>query len=290
MATLKHPATLIGIAAVAGILVGLIAGEWAGNLQFVGDLFIRLIQMAIVPLVMASVMVATGSMSGSGMGRLALRTFAWMIGFSVVAAILAYALSVLFHPGAGITFSGGVDPALEESATEATGWQDTILGFVSTNVFEAMSTATMVPIIVFSLLFGLALNSYQSRTGNTLVLEFLDQVQNIVLTMIRLVMVIAPIGVFCLLASLTGRIGFSVVTSALAYLGTKGLGVVVLMLVFVAVVSLRTRLNPLRLPSKLAEQTVIAVTTTSSAVTFPTVLRSAIEKVGVSQRVANFTL
>ncbi|BBY89083.1 dicarboxylate/amino acid:cation symporter [Mycolicibacterium tokaiense] len=290
MTTLRHPAVQIGIAAVAGIVFGLVVGDWAANVKFIGDIFIRLIQMSIVPLVMASVIVATGSMTGTGTGRIAVRTFAWMLGFSVVAAVLAWVLSVLIRPGAGMVFTEELDPSLQESAGEALGWQDTVLNFVSTNVFDAMSTATMVPIIVFSLLFGIALRSQISKTGDTRVLGFIDQIQQIVLTMIRLVMYVAPVGVFCLLAALAGDVGFSVVTTALKYLGTTLLGVLILFVLFVVVVTVRTRLNPSKLPSKLAEQTAIAITTTSSAVTFPTVLKNTVEKVGVSQRVANFTL
>jgi Na+/H+-dicarboxylate symporter len=287
---LRNPATQIGIAAVVGILFGLLAGDWAGNLEFIGQIFIRLIQMAIVPLVMASVIVATGSMGGIGTGRLAMRTFAWMIGFSIASAVLAVVLSLTLRPGAGATFSGEIDPAFEESAASAVGWQDTILGFFSTNIVASMSTATMVPIIVFSLLFGVALNSYVTASGNTLVLQALEQVQQILLVLIRLVMRVAPIGVFALLAALTGEVGIAVVTTALSYLGTTLLGVLILTVVFVAVVAVRTRLDPRRLPRKLVEQTVIAITTTSSAVTYPTVLRNTVEKIGVSERVANFTL
>ncbi|TRW83207.1 dicarboxylate/amino acid:cation symporter [Mycolicibacterium sp. 018/SC-01/001] len=287
---LLHPAVQIGVAAIAGIVFGLVVGDWAANLKFVGDMFIRLIQMSIVPLVMTSVIVATGSMTGQGTGRIAARTFSWMLGFSFVAAVLGWGLASLIRPGAGIVFDGRLDPALQESAQEALGWQDTLLNFVSTNIFDAMSTATMVPIIVFSLLFGIALRLQITRTGDDRVLTFIDQVQQIVLTMIRLVMYVAPIGVFCLLAALAGDIGFSVVTTALKYLGATLLGVLILFVVFVAVVTVRTRLNPMLLPGKLAEQTAIAITTTSSAVTFPTVLKNTIEKVGVSQKVANFTL
>ena len=288
--TLKHPALQIGVAAIAGIVFGLVVGDWAANVKFIGDMFIRLIQMSIVPLVMASVIVATGSMTGAGTGRIAVRTFSWMLGFSAVAAVLAWGLSTLLRPGAGIVFDGGVDADLQDSAAEALGWQDTLRNFVSTNIFDAMSTATMVPIIVFSLLFGIALRTQIAKTGDDRVLTFIDQIQQIVLTMIRLVMYVAPIGVFCLLAALAGDVGFSVVTTALKYLGTTLLGVLIMFAAFVVVVTARTRLNPRLLPGKLAEQTAIAVTTTSSAVTFPTVLKSAIEKVGISQKVANFTL
>lgn len=110
MKALKNPASLIGIAAVAGIVFGLVVGEWAANLAFVGTMFIRLIQMSIVPLVMASVIVATGSMTGSGMGRLAGRTFRWMLRFSAVAALLAFGLAALIRPGAGMVYTGQLDP------------------------------------------------------------------------------------------------------------------------------------------------------------------------------------
>ncbi|MEE4023793.1 dicarboxylate/amino acid:cation symporter [Gordonia sp. PKS22-38] len=287
---LTNPALQIGVGAIAGIVFGLIVGEWAANLEFIGDMFIRLIQMSIVPLVMASVIVATGSMTGAGTGRIAFRTFKWMLGFSLVAAVLAWVLCVLIQPGAGMVFDGELDSSLEAEADEALGWQETLLNFVSTNIFEAMSTATMVPIIIFSLLFGIALRMQITKTGDTRVLTFIDQVQQIVLTMIRLVMYIAPVGVFCLLAALAGDVGFSVVTTALKYLGTTLIGVLILFALFVVVVTMRTRLNPAKLPGKLGEQTAIAITTTSSAVTFPTVLKNTVEKVGVSQKIANFTL
>lgn len=292
MTLLKHPATQIGMAAVLGIAFGLAVGDWAANLKFIGDLFIRLIQMSIVPLVMTSVIVATASMSGSGTGRLAARTFGWMIGFSCVAAGLGWALSTLLEPGSGMTFDGPLDPALQSSAQAAaeTGWQQTLLAFVSTNVVEAMSTATMVPIIVFSLLFGLALRTTITTTGSTLVLDVLSSVQQVVLTMIQMVMRVAPVGVFCLLAALAGDVGLGVVTTSVAYLGTTLLGVVILLVLFVVVVVVRTGINPMRLPRKVADQTAIAVTTTSSAVTFPTVLTTAIDRIGVSPRIANFTL
>lgn len=287
---LRSPAVMIGVGAVAGMIFGLIVGDWAANLQFIGDMFIRLIQMSIVPLVMASVIVATGSMSGKGTGLVAARTFGWMFAFSFLAAVLAWGLGSVFRPGDGMVFTGELDPSLEEGAQQAGTWQDTLLGFVSTNVVEAMAHADMLPIIVFSLFFGIALNRYMAQTGNRTLIGIFEGIQAVVLAMIQYVMYIAPVGVFCLLASLTGEQGVAVITSAVKYLVTTLTGVLILMVVFVLVIWARTRLNVWRLPPKLVEQTVVAVTTTSSAVTFPTVLRNTVEKVGVSPTVANFTL
>lgn len=272
------------------MIFGLIVGDWAANLQFIGDMFIRLIQMSIVPLVMASVIVATGSMSGKGTGLVAARTFGWMFAFSFLAAVLAWGLGTVIRPGDGMVFAGELDPSLEEGAQQAGTWQDTLLGFVSTNVVEAMANADMLPIIVFSLIFGIALNRYMAQTGNRTLIGIFEGIQAVVLTMIQYVMYIAPLGVFCLLASLTGEQGVAVITSAVKYLVTTLIGVLILMAVFVLVIGARTRLNVWKLPPKLVEQTVVAVTTTSSAVTFPTVLRNTVEKVGVSPRIANFTL
>lgn len=287
---LRSPAVMIGVGAVAGMVFGLIVGDWAANLQFIGDMFIRLIQMSIVPLVMASVIVATGSMSGKGTGLVAARTFGWMFAFSFLAAVLAWGLGSVIRPGDGMVFTGELDPSLQEGAQQAGTWQDTLLGFVSTNVVEAMATADMLPIIVFSLIFGIALNRYMAQTGNRTLIGIFEGIQAVVLTMIQYVMYIAPVGVFCLLASLTGEQGVAVITSAVKYLVTTLIGVLILMAVFVLVIWARTRLNVWKLPAKLVEQTVVAVTTTSSAVTFPTVLRNTVEKVGVRPRVANFTL
>ena len=97
----KHPAFQIAVGAIGGVIFGMIVGDWAANLDFVGKIFIRLIQMSIVPLVLASIITATGSMSGSGMGRMAFHTFKWMLSFS---AVLAWGLASLLKPGAGMTF------------------------------------------------------------------------------------------------------------------------------------------------------------------------------------------
>lgn len=290
MKILKSTALQIGVAAIGGILFGLAVGDWAGNLKFIGDIFIRLIQMSIVPLVMSSVIVATGAVTGRGTGKLMARTFGWILGFSLVAAVLGWILSVVIQPGAGMRSDLPPDPAAEAAVSDVLGWQETLTEFVSVNIFGSMSTASMVQIVLYSLLFGLALNHYVAKSGNRTVLDFAEQTQQIVLTMIRFVMYAAPVGVFALLANLAGTVGFSVVTTALKYLGATFAGVLIILALMVVVVSLLTRLSPMRLPGKLLEQTVVAVTTTSSAVTFPTVLRNAVEKVGISPRVANFTL
>lgn len=75
-------------------------------------------------------------LAGAGTGKVAFRIFKWMIGFSVVAAVLAYVLSMVIQPGMGMVFSGELDSSLQVSADKALGWQDTLLNFVSTNIWQ----------------------------------------------------------------------------------------------------------------------------------------------------------
>ena len=103
--------TQILIATVGGILFGAIIGEWAANLKFIGDIFLRLIQMSVVLLVMSAVAAAVGSGDGQDVGKMGFHTFKWIIFFTVISAGFGVILSMLFKPGVGITLAGAEDVA-----------------------------------------------------------------------------------------------------------------------------------------------------------------------------------
>ena len=94
--------TQILLATIGGIVFGSVVGEWAGNLKFIGDIFIRLIQMSVVLLVMSSVAAAVGGGDGKDVGKMGFHTFKWIILFTVVSALLGVALAMLVQPGAGV--------------------------------------------------------------------------------------------------------------------------------------------------------------------------------------------
>ena len=98
--------TQILIATVGGIIFGSVVGEWATNLKFIGDIFIRLIQMSVVLLVMSAVAGAVGSGDGQDVGKMGFHTFKWIIGFTIISAGFGVALSMLLKPGVGISLAG----------------------------------------------------------------------------------------------------------------------------------------------------------------------------------------
>ncbi|MGM0216711.1 dicarboxylate/amino acid:cation symporter [Enterococcus sp. AZ109] len=283
----------IVVATFDGILFGSVVGSWAGNLAFIGTIFIRLIQMSVIVLVMSSVISAIGEMGkekaeSARMGfKLGFNTFKWIIIFTVISAAVGYLLSIIIQPGVGMI----VDEAYVPDAELATaGIQETLTNFVSTNIFSSMANGDMVPIIIFSILLGAALNSHVKRSESHLVLNFVKEINEITLLLIQLVMKVAPIGIFCLLADVSGTIGLSVVVPMIKYLGILLIGVIIMMSFMTVVVSLRCKINPVLLPKKFAAMSLMALTTTSSAITFPTALKDCIEKFGVRKDVANFTM
>ncbi len=274
------------IATVAGIVFGSVVGPWSENLKFIGDIFIRLIQMSVVILVMTSVIGAMGDMKGKSAGRMGFNTFKWILIFTVLSAVAGLFLSMAIQPGAGMQGLGGTT---DVEAQAAVGIKETLLGFVPTNIISAMANAEMIPCIVFSLFFGIGLNKYVQKTGNTVVVDFINGLNAIVLNIIQSVMKIAPLGIFCLLANVAGAIGLSVVIPMLKYLGTLALGVILMMVVLSVFTAIRCGVNPVLMPKKFLTMSIIALTTTSSAIAFPTVLKDSVEKFGISKRVTDFT-
>lgn len=124
--------TQILIATVGGIVFGAVVGPWASNLKFIGDIFIRLIQMSVVLLVMSAVAAAVGSGDGQDVGKMGFHTFKWIIGFTVISAGFGVVLSMLLKPGIGIEIASAEEVA--NAAVESSSLQETILGFVPTNI------------------------------------------------------------------------------------------------------------------------------------------------------------
>ncbi len=146
--------TQILIATAGGIVFGSLIGPWASNLKFIGDIFIRLIQMSVVLLVMTAVAGAVGSGDGQDVGKMGFHTFKWIIFFTLISAGLGVVLSMLIQPGIGIEIANA--EAIANASAETASLQDTLLGFVSTNIIGSMADSAMVPCIVFALFFGTA--------------------------------------------------------------------------------------------------------------------------------------
>ena len=279
--------TQILIATVAGIIFGSIVGPWAGNLKFIGDIFIRLIQMSVVLLVMSSVADAVGGGDGQDIGKMGFHTFKWIIIFTILAASLGTLLSVLIKPGIGIEIASA--EAIAETEVQSASLQETLLNFVPVNIMEAMASASMVPCIVFSLFFGAAMGIYTRQSGNRNMVDWVKGINAIVTNVIKLVMNVAPIGIFCLLANVAGSTGFKVIIPMIKFLGLLLVGDAIQFALFGPLTAALCKVNLFKMPKKYAKMSMMAVTTTSGAICLPTKMEDAVTKFGVSRKVADFT-
>lgn len=279
--------TQILIATVGGIVFGAIVGPWSANLKFIGDIFIRLIQMSVVLLVMSAVAAAVGSGDGQDVGKMGFHTFKWIIAFTVISAGFGVALSMLLKPGIGIEIASAEEVA--NATVESASLQETILGFVPTNVLGSMAEGAMVPCIVFALFFGVAMGAYTKQSGNRNIVEWVTGINTVITNIIKMVMNIAPIGIFCLLANVAGSTGLKVIIPMLKFLLVLLIGDTIQFLLFGPFTAAMCKVNPFKMPKKFAKMSIMAVTTTSGAICLPTKMEDAVTKFGVSRKVADFT-
>lgn len=275
------------IATIGGIIFGSVVGDFAHNLKFIGDIFIRLIQMSVVLLVMSSVSAAVGSGNSSDVGKMGIHTFKWIVIFTLIAASLGVILSLIIQPGIGIEIASTDEIA--QATVQTASLQDTLRDFVPTNIINAMANGQMVPIIVFSLLFGAGMGAYTRTTGNQNILEWVRGINIIVTNIIKMVMNVAPIGIFCLLANVAGTTGFKVIIPMLKFLGLLLIGDIIQFLLFGPFTAAMCKVSPFKMPKKFSKMSIMALTTTSSAICLPTKMEDSVTKFGVSRKVADFT-
>lgn len=280
--------TQIVIASVAALIVGTLVGPWVKNIEFIGTIWLRLIQMSIVALVMTSVAGAIGNVEGTGAGKMSYHTFKYIILFTLASAFLGLGLAYLFKPGVGIDLGLGGDIAAGGDLG-STSIIDTLVNFVPTNIFQAMSSGSTVQAIVFSLIFGVAAGSYVKKSGRDDILLMIKDVNGVIMEIITMVMKLAPIGIFALLAPVAGVTGFKVIIPMMKFLLALLVADIIMFLVYFPLTAWRLGVSPLKMPKKFAKMSIMALTITSSAICLPTKMEDSVTKFGVNRRVSDFT-
>ena len=194
---------------------------------------------------------------------------------------------MLLQPGIGVEIASAADVA--NSSVETGSIQDTILGFVPTNIINPMAEGSMVPCIVFSLFFGVAMGAYAKESGNRNIIEWVQGINGVITNIIKIVMNVAPIGIFCLLANVAGTTGFKVIIPMLKFLLVLLIGDAIQFLLFGPFTAAVTKVNIFKMPKKFAKMSMMAVTTTSGAICLPTKMEDEVTKFGISRKVADFT-
>ena len=282
---------LIGL--VAGAIVGLIVGPGIDVIRPLGMLFIRLLQMIVVPLIIATLVVGAASISPARLGKIGIKIVAFYLLTSAFAVAIGLVVANIIRPGAGMDLAGVTGQAREVTPPAVV---DTLLNIVPTNPFAAIAAGQVLPIIFFAIVFGIGLSYLQISTnerikaaGNTL-FQIFDAAAEIMYIIVRWILQYAPIGVFALIAVVFGTQGaqafgpLGMVTLAV-YLGIA----IHLFGVYGGLLALN-KLSFARFIAGAREAMITAFVSRSSGGTLPVTMRNAEEKLGINRTVYGFTL
>jgi Na+/H+-dicarboxylate symporter len=257
-----------------------------GLFDTVGQIFVRSLKLLVVPLVLVSLICGVSSLgNNSRMGAVALKTVVLYLVTTAIAISLAILTAVIVQPGVGIDLA----LASEFVAKEAPPLKQTLINIFPSNPVESMANGATLQIIVFALLFGFAVTKAGDQGQR--IINFFNDLNAVIMKMVMMLMLIAPFGIFCLLAKLFADVGVGMIMSLGKYFLTvlfvlllHSLGVYSLLLKFFTGLSVKTFL------SKLRPALALAFSTASSGATMPVTMRTVEQRLGVSKSVSSFTV
>lgn len=260
-----------------------------GVFYVVGQGFIRLMQMLVVPLVFCSLVCGSMAIGDTKtLGKVGVKTILFYIATTALAVVIALATAHVINPGIGLDMDA-VQVAEVSTATTETSLVDTLLNIIPKNPVGSMADGDMLPIIVFALFVGVMLAKLGSKAST--VANFFSEFNDVMMEMTMVVMKLAPIGVFCLIARTFANLGFSAFKPMIKYMGSVTIALVIqCFVVYQIMLFVFTRLNPMKFIKKFATVMGFAFSTATSNATIPMSIDTLHKKMGVSKQISSFTI
>ena len=289
----------------AGLILGVIVGIWLHKepnpvimttLTFIGQVFIRLIQMVVIPLVISAIVIGITSVGDSKqIGKLGSKMIFYYAIITVAAVTIGAALALLLKPGLGAAHYINIDTAADIQAHVAATIEaqkgnllNIFLGFIPKNPLASITSGDMVPIIVFALMFSSAL----AKVGdiNRPFVSFFESIFAATMKITDWIMCFAAPGVFALTAVAVSSFGIDIFMSISKYLGVLALGFAIqFFIVYPVFLKIFSKVPVLMLYAAMAEAMMVAFGTASSSATLPLTI-ACCEKRGISHKVSSFVL
>jgi Na+/H+-dicarboxylate symporter len=265
----------------------------------IGDIFIRLLNMIAIPLVLASLIVGAASLGDiKKLARIGTKTISLYLITTTIAILIGLVLANIIQPGKQMSqqarnelLSVYKTDATQKIATEVdTDIVSQIVNLVPKNPFQAMNNAEMLQIVLFAVLFGLAL-TFIDREKAKPVIGFLDGVGATMIKLVDLVMYIAPFAVFALISAVVGEFGFEILQTLLLYTFTVLLALTVhTIFVYGGILKLFTPMKIKTFFIGMKDAQLVGFSTSSSAATLPVNMECCEKNLGISKSIISFTL
>jgi DAACS family dicarboxylate/amino acid:cation (Na+ or H+) symporter len=303
-----HTKILLGLlaGAVTGVTVNLLTG--GGPLtqrvislvtEPVGKMWLSALIMIVIPLIISTLSLGVAGLGSlRRLGRIGIITIVSFLCLTATSAILGLTLMNLFQPGRSLnpavkarlmeTYKGQTTGAM--GLSEGTLGIDLLVKIVPRNPVQAAANGDMLAIIFFALMIGVAITAISAERAEPMV-KFLESLGHITVAIIHLVMKVAPIGVFCLIFSVTARFGFHLLINLLQYVLTVVGGLAIFQFIgYPLVLALVSKFPPLEFFRKIRIVMITAFSTSSSNATLPTTLQTSEERLGIPNEIGGFVL
>ena len=259
-----------------------------GVFKILGKGFLRAMQMLVVPLVFCSLVCGSMAIGDTKkLGRVGVKTIVFYLVTTAIAISLAIGVGKLINPGIGLDMSN--IQVAETTVNEASSVSDVLLDIIPTNPIASLSSGNMLQIIFFSILVGIILAMLNEKAKT--VANFFTEFNDIMMQMTMIVMKVAPIGVFCLIATTFANIGWSAFAPMLKYIFAVILALIIQCLVtYMTMLNVFTKLNPLVFLKKFFPVMSFAFSTSSSNATIPLSIETLDNELGVSEKISSFTV
>ena len=274
-------------AMVVGAVVGVLWGPDAESIGWIGDLFIRLIFMIVVPLVFVTIVSGVVSMGDpSKLGSLGVKTIILYMLTTLVAITIGLFLAAVLQPGVGVDLSDSPARTMQETVPIT----ERLMSIVPENPIGALAEGDILATIFFAILLGVGVLAVGDRARP--VADFMDASSEVVLKITHWIMEVAPFGVFALIARVTGAQGFEVLLNVVTLAITVLLACVLHLIIMHGAIIMRfmLKLSPLMFFRSVRDAMLVAFSTSSSAATLPVSMSVAEKNLGIKPVVASTVL
>ncbi len=295
------------IGMILGVLVGLALNPstaWVSEelsqslsswLNLPGDIFMKLVQMIMIPLIFASIISGLVSNVSADLKSFGLKLFIYFILTTVVSVIIGIVLAYQFKPGDFVRAQGGfsgkepTDLGVQASQDVSINIPESISGLIPVNPLQSILSGEMLSVVIFTVIIGIALTQLERETARPVV-RFIESIQKISMIIVGWAMILVPYAVFGLMAALVSTTGVEIFLGLGYYMMVVLLGLLFILVFYMLIYFLTTRKNPFRFIAKIKDALLLAFSTASSAAVMPLSMKVVDEKLGVSSKVSDFVI
>ena len=278
-----------------GLLSEEISLRLADWLDLPGQVFMRLVQMIMIPLIFTSILTGIVSNTSENLKSFGLRLLLYFVFTTAIAIVIGLVVTLILKPGQYVFSLGGFPNSSEnqnipiEQTNLIENIPNAISNLIPNNPLESILMGEMLGVVIFTILIGVAITQLKEKTAMPII-RFSEAIQKICMIVVSWAMALVPYAVFGLIAALLSRTGVEIFLGLGYYMGVVIIGLFILMIFYLVLVLAITKKSPFQFLRAIREPQLLAFSTASSAAVMPLSMKTADEKLGVSSNISDFVI